>query len=135
MILVKKWSCFLFFFLGNIVQVDVLYEKTPFQALKTRSSSSSNGEIFPKGLTYGFVFFFVRQYRPGNCVLRYSRTRKRLFYAKKKKAKKSENLDFSKGFPMVLFQIWPLIYLFFWAIQARKMRFTMLQNKKGLFTL
>ena len=29
-------------------------EKTPFQAIKTRSSKSRNIEIFPKGLTQGF---------------------------------------------------------------------------------
>ena len=29
-------------------------EKTPFQAIKTRSSKSRKMEIFPKGLTHGF---------------------------------------------------------------------------------
>ena len=48
-------------------------EKTPFQAIKTRSSKSRKIDIFPKGLAHGFglriaVFrtFFFRQYRPGN---------------------------------------------------------------------
>ena len=60
-------------------------EKTPFQAIKTRSSKSRKVHIFPKGLTHGFgpkmaIFpsFFFRQYRPGKCLLRYSRTKKRL---------------------------------------------------------
>ena len=42
-------------------------------------------EIFPKGLSHGFgpkmaIFptFLFRQYRPGKCLLRYSRTKKRL---------------------------------------------------------
>ena len=42
-------------------------------------------DIFPKGLTHGFnpkmaIFptFFFRQYRPGKCFLRYSRTKKHL---------------------------------------------------------
>ena len=42
-------------------------------------------EIFPKGLTHGFgpkmaIFptFLFRQYRPGKCLLRSSRTKKRL---------------------------------------------------------
>ena len=58
-------------------------EKTPFQAIKTRSSKSRKIDIFPKGLTYGFgpkmaLFptFFFRQYRPGICLLRYSRKKK-----------------------------------------------------------
>ena len=57
-------------------------EKTVFQALKTRSSKSRKIEIFSKGLVHGFrpklaIFpcFFLRQYRPGKCVLRYSRTK------------------------------------------------------------
>ena len=61
-------------------------EKTPFKAIKTTSSKSPKIEIFPKGLTHGFgpkmaIFpnFFFRQYRPGKCVLRYSRTKKCLF--------------------------------------------------------
>ena len=61
-------------------------EKTPLQAIKTRSSKSGKIEIFAKGLTHGFgpklaIFPSVvfRQYRPGKSVLRYSRTKKRLF--------------------------------------------------------
>ena len=60
-------------------------EKTPFQGIKTRSSKSPKIDIFPKGLTHGFgqkmasfQLFFVRQYRPGKWLLRYSRTKKRL---------------------------------------------------------
>ena len=60
-------------------------EKMSFQAIKTRSSKIQKIEIFPKGLTHGFPpkmanfpsFFYVI-YRPGKCVLRYSRTKKRL---------------------------------------------------------
>ena len=55
-------------------------EKTPFQPIKKRSSKSRKIEIFPKGLTHGFgqkmaIFpcLFFRQYRPGKCVLQYSR--------------------------------------------------------------
>ena len=51
-------------------------EKTPFQAMKTRSPNSRKIDIFPKGLTHGFgpkmaIFptFFFRQYRPGKCLL------------------------------------------------------------------
>ena len=58
-------------------------EKTPFQAIKTRRPKSRKIDIFPKGLTHGFgpkmaIFqtFFFRQYRPGKCLLRYSRAKK-----------------------------------------------------------
>ena len=60
-------------------------KKTPFQAIKTRSSKSRKIDIFPKGLTHGFgpkmaIFptFFFRHYRSGKFPLSYSRTKKRL---------------------------------------------------------
>ena len=60
-------------------------EKTPFQAIKTKSSKNRKIYIFPKGLTYGFgpkmgIFptFFFSQYKPEKCLLRYSKTKKRL---------------------------------------------------------
>ena len=60
-------------------------EKTPFQAIKRRSSKSPKLDIYPKGLTHGFgpkvaIFptFFLRQYRAEKCLLRYSRRKKRL---------------------------------------------------------
>ena len=59
--------------------------KTPFQAIKTISSNTRKIDIFPMGLTYGFgpkmaIFstFFFRQNIQGKCLLRYSRTKKRL---------------------------------------------------------
>ena len=60
-------------------------EKTPFQAIKKRSSKSPKLDIYPKGLTHGFgpkvaffPTFFLRQYRAEKCLLRYSRRKKRL---------------------------------------------------------
>ena len=60
-------------------------EKTPFQAIKTRSSKSHKIDIFPKGLTHAFgpkitIFasLFFRQYRLEKCLLQYSKTKKRL---------------------------------------------------------
>ena len=57
-------------------------EKTPFLAIKTRSSKRRKIDIFPNGLTHCFgqkmaIFptFFLIQYRPGKCLLRYSRTK------------------------------------------------------------
>ena len=59
-------------------------EKTPFYGIKTRSSKNRKIDIFPKELTQGFgpkmgilPTLFFRQYRPGKCFLRYSRTEKR----------------------------------------------------------
>ena len=72
------------FFFCNIGQENVFYNilerKNAFLAHKKRSSKSRKIEIFPKGLTHGFgqkmaIFasLFFRQYRPGKCVLQYSR--------------------------------------------------------------
>ena len=80
-------------------------EKTPFKAIKTRSSKSRKIEIFPKGLTHGFgpkmatfPTFFFRQYRNGQCVLRYSRTKKTPFQTIKITSSKSQKIKiFSKG--------------------------------------
>ena len=60
---------------------DILERKTPFPAIKTTSSKTLKIDIFPKGLTHAFgpkmvkFPFFFRQYRPGKCLLRYSRTK------------------------------------------------------------
>ena len=59
-------------------------ETTPFQAIKTRSSKSRKIEIFLKGLIHALdskmVSFlpFLQKYRPAKCLLRYSRSKKRL---------------------------------------------------------
>ena len=56
--LVQKWPFFRLFFLGNIGQkivfYDILERKTPFYAMKTRSSKSRKNDIFPNGLTHGY---------------------------------------------------------------------------------
>ena len=80
-----------------------------------------------------FQFFFFRQYRPGKCLLRYSRTKKCLSRLKEKKFKKSKNCHFSKG---VNSQFWSknghFYNFFFKAIQTREMSFTIFQNDKML---
>ena len=70
-------------------------------AIKTGSSKSGKIEIFAKGLTHGFglnwLFFhlsFFKRYRPGKCVLRYSRTKKRLPRPYKQKVQKVEKLRY-----------------------------------------
>ena len=80
-------------------------KKTPFQAIKTRSSKSHKIDIFAKGLTHAFgpkiaIFpgLFFRQYRLGKCLLRYSRTKKKPFQAIKTRRLKSHKIDiFPKG--------------------------------------
>ena len=67
-------------------------EKTPFQAIKTRTSKNRKVDNFKKELTHGvgpkmaiFENFFFRQYRPGKCLLSCSSTKTRLSRLKKKK--------------------------------------------------
>ena len=82
-------AIFHFFFLGNIGQENVFYnileQKNALLAFKTTRLNSRKIEIFPKGSTHGFgekmaIFpcLFLRQYRPGKCVLQSSRKKKRL---------------------------------------------------------
>ena len=80
---------------------DILERKNPFLGYKKRSSKSRKIDIFPKGLTRGFgpkmdnlPAFFCRQYRPGKCVLRYFRTKKRLSRLQKQEVQKVEKLTF-----------------------------------------
>ena len=80
----------IFFFLANFALENVFYyileENTPFYGIKTGSSTSRKIDIFPNGLTYGFgpkmgifpTLFFFSQYKPEKCLLRYSKTIKRL---------------------------------------------------------
>ena len=80
MVLVQKWPFFELFFQAiwatKMCFAIFQNEKTPFQAIKTRSSKSRKIDIFPKWLTHGFapkmaIFptFFARQYRSGKCLL------------------------------------------------------------------
>ena len=80
------------------------------------------------------MFFFLRQYRPGKCVLGYSRKKKQFLGFKNKKFKKSRIEIFSRGQSMVFSQNWLFFHFFFFkAIQARKMCFMIFQNKKTVF--
>ena len=116
-------------------------EKTPFQAIKTRSSKSRKIDIFPKGLTHGFgpkmaIFptLFFRQYRPAKCLLPYSRTKNGILGYKTKRFKKSNNCHFSKGVnPWFLSKNGNLFNFSFQAIQAREMSFTIFQKEKAPF--
>ena len=78
------------FFLGNIGQENVFYnlleQKNAFLACKNNKFKKSKNWDFSKGVNPWFcsknghfsMSFFLLQYRPGKCVLQYSRTKKRL---------------------------------------------------------
>ena len=72
MLLGQKWPFFQIFILANIGKKNVFHDILEQKKL-------------PKGLTHGFgpkmaIFqtFILRKYRPGKCLLPYSRTKKRL---------------------------------------------------------
>ena len=99
---------------------DILERKNAFLGKKTRSLKSRKSEIFSKGLTHSFdlkmaIFpSFFRQYRLGNCVLRYSRMNKRLSRLIKQDVQKIEKLRFFQGVsPIFLVQKWPFYPRFF----------------------
>ena len=84
---VQKWPLFQPVFLGNIFKENVFHhvlaQKIAFLGYRNKKFKRRKIDIFPKGLNHGFgpkmaIFttFFVRQYRPGKCLLCYSRTKK-----------------------------------------------------------
>ena len=115
-------------------------KKSPFQAIKTRSSNSRKIDIFCKGVIPWFWSkkghfskFFFRQYRPGKCLLRYLE-RKKAFLRYKNKNFKSRKIDiFPTGYPWFKSKNCHFSNIFFQAKQARKMSFTIFQNGKKPF--
>ena len=117
-------------------------EKTPFQAIKTRSSKSRKIDIFPKGLTHGFgpkmaIFptFFFQGIQARKMSFMIFQNGKRHFQAIKTRSSKSRKIDiFPKGLThgfgskMAIFPIF-----FFQAILASKMSFIIFQNEKTSF--
>ena len=114
-------------------------EKTPFQAIKTRSSKSPKIDIFLKGLTHSFgpemaIFptFFLGNIGQENVFYDILERKNAFLGYQNKKFKKSKNIHFFTGvnpwfwsknghFPNFIFQ----------AKYARKMSFTIFQNKKN----
>ena len=113
-------------------------EKTPFQAIKTRSSKSRKINIFPKGLTHVLVqkwpvfnFFFLGNIGQEN-VFYDIPEKKTPFQGIKTRSSKSGKINiFPKGLTHN-FDLKMAIFLicFFQAIKARKMSFTIFQTKK-----
>ena len=108
MVLDEKWLFFHTFFRQNRPEKYLLpysrTTKTPFYAIKTRSSKSPKIDIFSKEVNPcfwskngHFSNFFFRHYSAEKCLLRYSRTEKRLSRLEKQEVQKVENGHFSKG--------------------------------------
>ena len=108
MVLVYKWPFSNFYFLGNISQenvfYDILHRKIALVAYKKNSLKSQKTDIFLNGLTHGFGLkiaafptFSFWQYRPGKCLLRYSRRKNVFLGYKNKKFKKSKNFWSKNG--------------------------------------
>ena len=117
-------------------------DKTPFQAIKTRSPKNRKIDIFPKGLTHGFrlkmaifptCFFQEIQARKMSFMI--FQKNKTPFQAIKTRSQKSQKIDiFPKGLThgfRLKMAIFPTC--FFLEIQARKMSFMIFQNNKTPF--
>ena len=109
MLLVQKWPFWELFFLDNIGQENVFYDilerKNAFLGYKNKKFQKSKNWPFSKGINPCFWSkngyfgnFFFRQNRPGKCLLRYSRTKKRLSRLYKQEDQNVEKFTFSHGF-------------------------------------
>ena len=85
---------------------DILEQKNGFLGYKNKKSKKSKIEFFPKGLLYAFgqklvIFanFYFREYTPEKCVLRYSRTKKKVAFKgiNTGSSKSRKNEIFQKG--------------------------------------
>ena len=137
MVFVQKRPFYQLFFLGNIGQENVFYDileqKNAFLGYKNKKLKKSKNWHFSKGVNPWFwsknghfANFFFWQYRPGKCLLRYPRTKKRLSGYKNKNLKKSKNRHFSNFFFLGNIQQEKVFY----DILERKKAFLGLKNKK-----
>ena len=116
-------------------------EKTPFQAIKTRSSKCQKVDIFPQGLTDRFgrkmeVFptFFFQTIQARKMSFNIFQNEKTPFQAIKTRSCKSRKLDiFLKGLTHGFGAKMASFQLFFQGIQDRKMSFMIFQNEKTPF--
>ena len=110
-------------------------EKTPFQAIKTRSSESRKIDIFPKGLVHGFgpklaIFppFFCQAIQARKMCFMIFQKEKTPFQAiKTRSSNRQKKLVHGFGPKLAIFP------LFFQAIQAWKMCFMIFQKEKTPF--
>ena len=113
-------------------------EKMPFQTKKNQKSKTSKNWDFSKKVSpwFGlklsiFPSFYFRQNRPGKCVSRYSRKKKRVLQATKRKSPISRNFGiFKKGLIQGFDKKMAIFFIFIvLAKQARRMCFTIFQNE------
>ena len=146
MVLVQKWPFLQLFFLSNLepenVFYDILERKNALLRYKNKKFKKSNNWNFSQGVNPWFWSkmasfpFFFKQFRPGKCLLRYSRTKKRLSTLLKQKVQKLEKLIFfPRGYPMVLVQKWPLFQFFLKIFTPGKCLLWYSRTKKSLSTL
>ena len=116
-------------------------EKTYFQAIKTRSSKSGKIDIFPKGLTHGFVkklvilrTFFQAISARKMCFMIFQ-NEKTLFQEIKTTSFKSRKIEiFPNGLTDNFAQKWVVFFNFFFkAILTRKMFFMIFSKDKRHF--
>ena len=142
----KNGSFSNFFSLDDIGQSNIFYDilerKYAFLGYKNKTLKNSKNSHFPKGVNPWFSYknglypnFFFCQYRPGKCLLLYSRTKKTPFQAINTKSSKSQkNGDFPKGVnPWFWSKNGHFSSFFFYAAYASKMSFTIFQNEKTPF--
>ena len=146
MVLVKNWPYFFsFYFLPYRPRqcVSNIYErKKVFPDYKKRSSKNRKIQVFFKGVRPWswskighFNIFSLRTSRPGKCVLRYSRTKKKAFIGyKNKKFQKVEKLRFlQKGQSMVLVKNWPFSHFLILVLLGRENVFCDILEPKNAF--
>ena len=140
MVLVRKLPFFQQFFFQVIQAGKMSFrifqnEKTPFQAIKTRSSKNRLTFFqrgYPMVLVQKWPFFqlFFQAIQARKMSFMIFQNKKTPFQAIKTRRLKSRKIDI---FPKVLVQKWPFFQVFFQAMQARKMSFILFQNEKTLF--
>ena len=118
-------------------------EKTPFQAIKTRSSKSRKIDIFPKRLTHGFrpkmaIFptFFLGNKALQNVSYDILKQTNAFLGYKNKKFKKSKNWHFCKGVnPWFWYKNGHFSHFFFSEYRAEKGLLRYSKTKKRLSRL
>ena len=143
MVLVQKWPFFLHCFQAiqaRKMSFTIFYnEKATFQAIKTRTSKNRKIDIFPKGITHGFcskmaIFptYFFNAILARKIVFTIFYKVKPTFQAIKTRSLNNRKIIiFSNGLTHG-FGPKKAIFcnFFFWPIDARKMSFTIFQNKE-----
>ena len=141
MVLVKNWLFFHLFSQGTQARnmcftIFQNNKKTPFQAIKTRSSKRGYSKVTPRlcpKIGYFSIFSFLGNIGQEN-VLYYILEQKTPFQAIKTRGSKSRNIKmFPKGSVHGFGQKQAFFHFFSQAIKARKMCFTIFQKEKNAF--